>query len=172
MFTSPINAAPPKIVPLTPATAAGCCALVSRSPTIAVQLAHTPMPPSTRYRNATAIIQTKNSATDSTSDTFSALHGSTLRICIPARTGPVCRRVPTWMRLVAGPGRARWLQATGRSGAQAALPRRTRRPARTGRGSSAGVRLGPCRARCARAAPAAILLVRRRRAGGAWSARR
>ena len=35
------------------------------------------MAPSTTYRNATAIIQTKNSATLSSRETFSALHGST-----------------------------------------------------------------------------------------------
>jgi hypothetical protein len=52
------------------------------------------MPPSTRYRNATAIIHTKNCATDNTSDTFSVLHGSIRRICMLARTGPLCR-VPT-----------------------------------------------------------------------------
>src|SRR5258705_549764 len=107
MFTSPINAAPPKMVPLdTSSPPVWPPALVSRSPTLLFSLLHTPMPPSTRYRNATAIIQTKNSATDSTSDTFNALHGSTLRICMLARTGPLCWRVPTWMRLGAGLGRA------------------------------------------------------------------
>ena len=55
------------------------------------------MPPSTRYRNATAIIQTKNNATDSTSDTFNVLHGSTRRICMLARSGPGVRD-DTWMR--------------------------------------------------------------------------
>ena len=62
------------------------------------------MPPSTRYRNATAIIQTKNSATDSTSETFSALHGSIRRICMLARTGPR-GWVPTWTRPVGAAGR-------------------------------------------------------------------
>ena len=61
-------------------------------------LLHTPMPPSTRYRNATAIIQTKNNATDSTSETFSALHGSIRRICMLARTGPDCCGRPTCTR--------------------------------------------------------------------------
>ena len=55
------------------------------------------MPPSTRYRNATAIIQTKNNATDSTADTFKVLHGSTRRICMLARTGPRGRD-ETWIR--------------------------------------------------------------------------
>ena len=62
-----------------------------------LSLLHTPMPPSTRYRNATAIIQTKNSATDSTADTFKVLHGSTRRICMLARTGPGVRD-DTWIR--------------------------------------------------------------------------
>src|SRR5436305_14329231 len=75
-------------------------ALVSRSPTLLLSLLHTPMPPSTRYRNATAIIHTKNSATDNTNDTFSVLHGSIRRICMLARTGPLCR-VPACRRLVA-----------------------------------------------------------------------
>src|SRR3954468_9843918 len=101
MFTSPINAAPPKIVPLdTSSPPVWPPALVSRSPTLLFSLLHTPMPPSTRYKNATAIIHTKNRATDNTSDTFSALHGSTRRIYMLARTGPLWR-VPTWMRLVA-----------------------------------------------------------------------
>src|SRR6185369_11095817 len=78
--------------------------LVSRSPTLLFSLLHTPMPPSTRYRNATAIIHTKNSATDSTSDTFRVLHGSTRRICMLARTGPLCL-VPAWTRLAAWLGR-------------------------------------------------------------------
>src|SRR5581483_3021755 len=76
--------------------------LFSRSPTLLLSLLHTPMPPSTRYRNATAIIQTKNSATDNTSDTFSVLHGSIRRICMLARTGPRARP-ETWMRLVGRP---------------------------------------------------------------------
>src|ERR1700719_2360237 len=87
MFASPIIAAPPKIVPLD--TSSLLDVLFSRSPTLLLSLAHTPMPPRTRYRNATAIIQTKNSATDSTSDTLSTLHGSTRRICMLARTGPL-----------------------------------------------------------------------------------
>src|ERR1700693_1960095 len=87
MFASPIIAAPPKIVPLD--TSSLLDVLFSRSPTLLWSLAHTPMPPRTRYRNATAIIQTKNSATDSTSDTLSTLHGSTRRICMLARTGPL-----------------------------------------------------------------------------------
>jgi hypothetical protein len=59
-------------------------------------LLHTPIPPSTRYRNATAIIQMKNNAMDNTSDTFKTVHGSTRRICMLARTGP--RRAATWTR--------------------------------------------------------------------------
>src|SRR5690349_19598292 len=98
MFTSPIKAAPPKIVPLdTSSPPVLPPALVSRSPTLLFSLLHTPMPPSTRYRNATAIIQTKNSATDNTSDTFSVLHGSIRRICMLARPGPLCR-LPTCVR--------------------------------------------------------------------------
>src|SRR6202140_1198776 len=87
MFASPIIAAPPKIVPLD--TSSLLDVLFSRSPTLLLSFAHTPMPPRTRYRNATAIIQTKNSAPDSTSDTLSTLHGSTRRICMLARTGPL-----------------------------------------------------------------------------------
>src|ERR1700758_3430724 len=93
MFTRPIRAAPPKIALLETNSVLGV--LVSRSPTLLLSLLHTPMPPSTRYRNATAIIQTKKSATDNTSDTFSTLHGSTRRTCRLARTGPLVR-VPTW----------------------------------------------------------------------------
>src|SRR6478672_12376093 len=111
MFTSPISAAPPKIVPLdTSSPPVLPLALFSRSPTLLLSLLHTPIPPSTKYRNATAIIHTKNSATDNTSDTLSVLHGSIRRICMLARTGPVCR-VPTWTRLVA------WLADLGGSAA-------------------------------------------------------
>src|SRR5690242_16540546 len=101
MLTRPINAAPPKIVPLdTNSPPVLPPALVSRSPTLLFSLLHTPMPPSTRYKNATAIIHTKNSATDNTSDTFNVLHGSIRRICMVARTGPFAL-LPTCVRGVA-----------------------------------------------------------------------
>src|SRR5271165_1341823 len=96
MFTKPISTAPPKMVPLDTSSALLPPLLFSRSPTLLLSLLHTPIPPSTRYRNATAIIQTKNNATDSTNDTFSVLHGSTRRICMLARTGPWARP-DTWM---------------------------------------------------------------------------
>jgi hypothetical protein len=89
MLTRPIRAAPPNIVPLLTSSPPELpLALVSRSPTLLFSLLHTPMPPRTRYRNATAIIQMKNNATDRTAETLSTLHGSTRRICILARTGP------------------------------------------------------------------------------------
>src|ERR1700754_3486451 len=101
MLTRPINAAPPNIVPLdTNSPPVLPPALVSRSPTLLFSLLHTPMPPSTRYRNATAIIHTKNSATDNTSDTFKVLQGSIRRICMLARTGPL-GLLPTCVRGVA-----------------------------------------------------------------------
>src|ERR1700759_4403426 len=96
MLTNPISTAPPKIVPADTNSALPLV-LFSRSPTLLLSLLHTPMPPSTRYRNATAIIQTKNNATDSTSDTFRVLHGSTRRICMLARSGPGVRD-DTWIR--------------------------------------------------------------------------
>src|ERR1700754_241908 len=102
MLTRPISAAPPKMVPLDTSSPPELpLALVSRSPTLLFSLLHTPMPPSTRYRNATAIIHTKNSATDNTSDTFSVLHGSILRICMLARIGPL-GLLPTCVRGVPG----------------------------------------------------------------------
>src|SRR6202044_2992320 len=97
MLTKPISTAPPKMVPLDTKSALLPLVLFSRSPTLLLSLLHTPMPPSTRYRNATAIIQTKNNATESTADTFKGLHGSTRRICMLARTGPRGRD-DTWMR--------------------------------------------------------------------------
>src|ERR1700757_1470230 len=98
MLTKPISTAPPKMVPLDTKSALLPLVLFSRSPTLLLSLLHTPMPPRTRYRNATAIIQTKNNATDSTSETFSTLHGSTRRICILARSAPLVRE-PTCSRL-------------------------------------------------------------------------
>src|SRR5512135_231496 len=62
MFTRPISVAPPKMVPLD--TNSLLAVLFSRSPTLLLSLAHTPIPPNTRYRNATAIIETKNAATE------------------------------------------------------------------------------------------------------------
>src|ERR1700685_741500 len=96
MFTRPISTAPPKMVPLETSSALPLV-LFSRSPTLLLSLLHTPMPPSTRYRNATAIIQQKNTAPEITADTFKVLHGSTRRICMLARTGPTGRD-DTWMR--------------------------------------------------------------------------
>ena len=95
MLTKPISTAPPKMVPLDTSSALLPLVLFSRSPTLLLSLLHTPMPPSTRYRNATAIIQTKNNATDSTNETFNVLHGSMRRICMLARTGPRAR-ADTW----------------------------------------------------------------------------
>src|ERR1700757_4488130 len=118
MFTSPTSAAPPKIVPLD--TSSLLDVLLSRSPTLLLSLAHTPMPPRTRYRNATAIIQTKNNATDSTSETLSTLHGSTRRICMLARTaplvgGPTCTR-PDRAAAASLPGRFAGLERGGPRG--------------------------------------------------------
>ncbi|EPQ70763.1 hypothetical protein MMMB2_4597 [Mycobacterium marinum MB2] len=99
MFTKPISTAPPKMVPLETSSALLPLVLFSRSPTLLLSLAHTPIPPRTRYRKATAIIQMKNSATESSADTFSVLHGSIRRICMLARTGPrAARRDDTWKR--------------------------------------------------------------------------
>src|ERR1700738_2237689 len=143
MFASPTSAAPPKMVPLD--TSSLLDVLFSRSPTLLLSLAHTPMPPRTRYRNATAIIQTKNSATDSTSDTLSTLHGSTRRICMLARTGPTVG-VRTCIRFVRAddtgspPGRS--VAGLGRGGRGIAADRSgssLRRPSlRTGASVRAG----------------------------------
>src|ERR1700712_4126605 len=111
MLTRPISAAPPKIVPLETSSPPLPLALGSRSPTLLFSFVHTPMPPSTRYRNATAIIHTKNSETLSTNETFSTLHGSKRRICMLARTGP-------WERLAA---EARVAGAEGRDDGSTAL---------------------------------------------------
>src|SRR6201996_1495980 len=97
ILTNPIKTAPPKMVPLETSSPLLPLVLFRRSPTLLLSLDHTPMPPSTRYRNATAIIQTKNNATESTADTFKVLHGSTRRICMLARTGPAGRD-DTWIR--------------------------------------------------------------------------
>ena len=48
MFTRPISAAPPKIVPLDTSSPPPPLVAVSRSPTLLLSLLHTPMPPSTR----------------------------------------------------------------------------------------------------------------------------
>src|ERR1700722_4766696 len=128
MLTRPIRIAPPKMVLLETSSALPL-ELFSRSPTLLLSLLHTPMPPSTRYRNATAIIQTKNNATDSTADTFKVLHGSTRRICMLARTGPTGRD-DTWMRPSDRTGAV--IGTSGRSFADLRCPARGIGPDRSG----------------------------------------
>src|ERR1700760_209932 len=128
MLTRPISTATPKIVPADTSSALPLV-LFSKSPTLLFSLLHTPTPPSNRYRNATAIIQTKNNATDSTSDTFSVLHGSTRRICMLARTGPTGRD-DTWMRPSDRTGAV--IGASGRSLTDLRCPAREIGPDRSG----------------------------------------
>src|ERR1700712_92120 len=145
MLTNPMSNAPPKIVPLDTSSPPLPLALVRRSPTLLLSLLHTPMPPSTRYRNATAIIHTKNSATESTSETLSTLHGSSRRICMLARTGPVDLFV-TWFRGVRtglGPGSGPKGWVAGLRGDRGAGPERSGisdayTSGRTGSGSRSG----------------------------------
>ena len=58
-------------------------------------LLHTPMPLSTMYSTPTAIIHTKNSTTEITPEILNVVHGSMLRSCMPARTGPAAACVFT-----------------------------------------------------------------------------